>query len=181
MVGHEGPHLPSPRLLTPFLPTPSSMRASLRLLKPTVAVPVSSIPSPLLRLPPKATTAPKASNTSSPTIDSLMKTMRRRRVSAPTGLVSGDGRGLSNSIGAMAGAEADEVVDKVEEMVSAGKELPPNLRIEEFVAKRLEYAGVKSSHRDLVRPRTHYPFFLPARRSRADAMGLQLRKLRREG
>jgi hypothetical protein len=88
-----------------------------------------------------------------------MKTMRRRRVSAPTGLVSGDGRGLANSIGAMAGAEADEVVDKVEEMVSAGKELPANLRIEEFVAKRLEYAGVKSSHRDLVRPRRHHPFF----------------------
>lgn len=84
-------------------------------------IPLSSIPANLVRLPPKPTKqSPAASAAASPTIDRLVANLSKRAA-------------------ATVGAEA-----------SATATLPANLRIDEFVPRRREYAGVNKAHRTLV-------------------------------
>lgn len=118
---------------------PSALRLATR------PIPLASVPAGLLRLPPKPSTAPKASATHSPTVDRLLKSFANKRgsLARSTGL-SADGRGLGVAV--PEAVEQDvaqaEVMDKVQ--------LPANLRIEQFLPKRKEYSGVKSGHRELV-------------------------------
>ena len=133
----------------------TAMRTS-QILRKTVPIPLSDIPSALLRLPPKPSLALKASSTTSPTIDRLIKSLATKR-RTPSGL-AGSGRGLGNLVGAaVEDAETDIAVESL---------LPPNLRIEEFVPKKKEYAGVRSSHRELVRWRYSEEWL----RARTDAL-----------
>lgn len=130
------------------------MRPSLALLKPVTPLPLSSIPSHLLRLPQAAPArSPKPSSaTTSPTIDRLLVSLKKssqHRLVRTTG-ASEDGRSLwKNFTGTTTGAGAalEEEGGKAEMLKGL---LPRNLRIEEYVPKRVEYEGVKAGHRDLV-------------------------------
>lgn len=62
-----------------------------------------------------------------------------------------DGRGLANAIardGSVLEIEQEEEEERTEEEVEGG--MPSNLRIEEWQGKRVEFMGIKASHRDLV-------------------------------
>ncbi|GAA5899631.1 hypothetical protein JCM6882_001169 [Rhodosporidiobolus microsporus] len=98
------------------------------------AVPLSSIPPSALRLPPKPTLR-RPSASSSPTVERLLKSFAAR--STPS---------AASEAGAGAAGEAQGVLGQ-----AARAELPPNLRIVEYVPKRREYEGVRASHRDLLR------------------------------
>lgn len=119
---------------------PSALRLATR------PIPLSSVPAGLLRLPPKPSTAPKASATHSPTVNRLLKSFANKRngsIARSTGL-SADGRGL----GAAVPENVEQDVAQAEGMDKV--QLPANLRIEQFLPKRKEYSGVKSGHRELV-------------------------------
>lgn len=136
------------------------MRAtSRRSIKP---IPLSTIPAPLLRLPPTqlasaASTTNSGLKPQSPTIDRILKSFASKRFARlPTTAASGDGRGLGASIPTELNSEVDpEPLDGAEEC------LPSNLRLDKFVPKRKEYEGVKTSHRELVRA-CHLFFILPS-------------------
>ncbi|GAA6040423.1 hypothetical protein JCM8097_004540 [Rhodosporidiobolus ruineniae] len=87
------------------------------------AVPVSSIPQGALHLPPKPTPIPR----SNPATSAASPTLDR----------------LLKSFAARSTA--------AEGQQQAPMQLPPNLRIVQFVPRRQEYHGVKASHRDLLR------------------------------
>ncbi|GAA5983345.1 hypothetical protein JCM11641_006040 [Rhodosporidiobolus odoratus] len=95
-------------------------------MRPTVhllvrPVPVSSIPPAALRLPPKPNLS-RIDKSASPTIERLLNNFAVRGA-ARQGVPSEQGRG----------------------------DLPPNLRIVDYVPKRKEYEGVRAGHRDLLR------------------------------
>lgn len=147
----------------------------------TRPVPLSSIPPMLVRLPPTASTSQRtddgnsgsstvstSSNKShSPTIDRLLKSFAQGSMRRPNRLrnLSADGRGLANATNMMMmddrvpgdvhnQATTPQQASQDSKFAEAAEQLlPPNLRIEEFVPKRKEYTGVKSSHRSLVSPR----------------------------
>lgn len=133
------------------------MKFSLRLLKPIHPIPLSQIPPALLRLPPKPSPKPSASSSSSPTLERLVQSINSNRPirRRSTGL-AGDGRGLGNAIGLDVERDLEREVEAEGEAAAEGQGeergngLPANLRVEEYVPKRQEYGGVKSSHRDLV-------------------------------
>ncbi|GAA5863407.1 hypothetical protein JCM8547_006972 [Rhodosporidiobolus lusitaniae] len=108
------------------------------------AVPLSSIPPHALRLPPKPSPSSPSSSarasrnsTASPTIDRLLKSFPSRGL--PSVAQAGARAGEVERTPAQAQAQAQQ------------QELPPNLRINEFVPKRREYEGVRASHRDLLK------------------------------
>lgn len=135
----------------------SALRPSFTRLS-TRPVPLSSVPPLLLRLPPKPSTAPSTKNGASPTVDRLLATLQKR---ASRRASTSDGRGLGSLRDVGLGGEDVDVVGAatpapVATPLESGRGLgagllPPNLRIEEFVPRRKEYSGVKSSHRELVR------------------------------
>ncbi|GAA5967631.1 hypothetical protein JCM21900_003231 [Sporobolomyces salmonicolor] len=114
----------------------------------TRPIPLSAIPPTALRLPPKPASTPNlsASSTHSPTIDRLLKSFASPPSRAPsrTGLPH-DGRGLAN-----AAVHAEALAEQPGATPEA-TQLPPNLRIEQYVPKRREFEGVSASHRDLLR------------------------------
>lgn len=124
-------------------------------------IPLSSIPPQLVKLPPapietqasssKARSA--ANSVSSPTIEKLLNSFanraRHHKSSSLAGGLSADGRGLANVIPGTDAGVPGASPSSGNSSVGA-QSLPPNLRIEEFVPKRKEYAGVKAAHRSLV-------------------------------
>ncbi|GAA5885854.1 hypothetical protein JCM16303_000084 [Sporobolomyces ruberrimus] len=111
------------------------MRPSLRfLIKP---VPISSIPPNSLRLPSKPAPVPNLRETS-PTITKLFSKLSSasRQQSAGEGRedLPSDGRGLGGF-----------------KMPTRRRDVPSNLRVEEYVPKRTEFQGVGKKHRDLLR------------------------------
>lgn len=110
----------------------------------------------------------------SPTIDKILKSFANKRFTRTTNTLDesrglGAGRNLSSSIDFNAAATSNGATS---EPAAAGEKeqqeeddglgrglgghktrrmtLPPNLRIEQFVNKRIEYEGVKAGHRELV-------------------------------
>lgn len=150
------------------------MKSSLILFKTIIPLPLNSIPINLLRLPTKSKTilsskTSKNNNKSfSPTLEKLAQsisnpTILKKKSRFIENSVGGsnngmsDGRGLGNALdrdGNLNLNLGESLEDKIEftvevELTKEGK-LPSNLRIEEFIPKRIEYTGVKASHRDLV-------------------------------
>lgn len=76
--------------------------------------------------------------------------------------------------------EVEAEVEAAAEEAEGGKGLPANLRVEEYVPKRQEYGGVKSSHRDLV-SFAAMCWIITIIKSDRFSLCTQLRKLRREG
>ncbi|GAA5888866.1 hypothetical protein JCM5296_005020 [Sporobolomyces johnsonii] len=123
---------------------PTSLRLATR------PIPLSSIPRHALRLPKKPDTSPKpsASSAYSPTIDRLLKSFASPKSRAAPSLAGlpQDGRGLANAV-----VDVEAQAAEQPRATQEAPQLPPNLRIEEFVPKRREFEGVKASHRDLLR------------------------------
>jgi hypothetical protein len=133
------------------------MRSSLvRSIKP---IPISTIPTALLRLPPKQLSTPDSITSAglkpeSPTIDRILKSFASKRFTRSAKL-AGDGRGLGASIPIEIKSDSESIDQSQDEQLA--DLLPPNLRIEKFMTRRKEYQGVKTSHRELVH--SFHPFF----------------------
>ncbi|GAA5987401.1 hypothetical protein JCM5350_002748 [Sporobolomyces pararoseus] len=117
------------------------MRPSIRVsIKP---VPISSIPSQSLRLPPKPTPLPDLKSTS-PTISKLLSRFNSPSPSSSASSSSReieslpqDGRGLGGFT--------------LKKRQGGRGVVPSNFRVEEWVPKRKEFEGVGKKHRDLLR------------------------------
>ncbi|KAI5481101.1 hypothetical protein MNV49_005536 [Pseudohyphozyma bogoriensis] len=142
---------------------------TLRLLS-TRPIPVKHLSPEAVRLPPASSSSAaspssssSSSKSSSPTMDRLLTSLRTKHrqalraaanteaaVTGAAGL-GGDGRGATNLNVAAAGEEG-EVEAKVTE-AKEGEEkledlLPPNLRFDEYVPKKVEYEGLQRLRRE---------------------------------
>lgn len=113
-------------------------------------IPVSAIPRNEIRLPPNPPPKRDPKSTDSPTIERLLKTLNRplrakqQEVAALTRRLRTEDKELT--------LEAAEQAAREQLGVAHGAvvDLPPNLRINEYVPKRTEYAGMKREHREIV-------------------------------
>ncbi|BGP03212.1 hypothetical protein NBRC10513v2_006942 [Rhodotorula toruloides] len=114
-------------------------------------IPVSAIPRNEIRLPPNPAPRRDPKSTDSPTIERLLKTLNRP-LRAKQEEVAALARQLRTGNKEMSLEAAEQAARKQLGVAhDAVVDLPPNLRIIEYVPKRTEYAGLKREHREILK------------------------------
>ncbi|BGP27402.1 anaphase promoting complex subunit 1 [Rhodotorula toruloides] len=114
-------------------------------------IPVSAIPRNEIRLPPNPAPKRDPKSTDSPTIERLLKTVNRplRAKQAQVAQLAQQLRTGNKEMTLDAAEQAAR--EQLGVAHDAVVELPPNLRIKEYVPNRAEYAGIKREHRELLK------------------------------